>query len=258
MESDFKKFNIGQDIQQQAETCEQHGDYISRNIFHSVWTKCPQCASEKAAIKKQEDEERQSIARMQAWQKKLGESCIPDRFQDRTFNNYEVKNDGQKNALMFARAYAVMFNEELSTGRGAIFCGKPGTGKTHLAVAIALHIMLCNKPALFTTVQRAVRRIKDAWRKGATESESDVIALYVHPDLLILDEIGVQFGSDFERNFLFDILNERYENKKPTLLLSNLDIEEIKEFLGARIFDRLKEDGAQCIVFDWESKRGSI
>jgi DNA replication protein DnaC len=80
----------------------------------------------------------------------------------------------------------------------------------------------------------------------------------VFPDLLILDEVGVQFGSDTEKLLLFDVLNERYEQRKPTLLLSNLALDGVKAFLGERIYDRLREDGAEAVVFDWDSWRGRI
>ena len=62
-------------------------------------------------------------------------------------------------------------------------------------------------------------------------------------------------GSEFERNMLFDILNERYEKRRPTLLLSNLNIDEVKAYLGERVFDRLREDGGEVVVFDWQSWR---
>jgi DNA replication protein DnaC len=75
-------------------------------------------------------------------------------------------------------------------------------------------------------------------------------------DLLILDEIGVQFGSETERNLLFDVLNERYEDCKPTLLLSNLPKQDVAKYLGERVMDRLREDGGRVVVFDWESHRG--
>ena len=80
-------------------------------------------------------------------------------------------------------------------------------------------------------------------------------ALMSEPDLLILDEVGVQFGSDFERNTLFDVLNERYELRKPTIFLSNLGREDLAEFLGERVMDRLREDGATVVPFDWPSYR---
>ncbi len=76
------------------------------------------------------------------------------------------------------------------------------------------------------------------------------------PDLLILDEVGVQFGSDTEKLILFDVLNERYERRRPTILMTNLTLEEVADFLGDRIIDRLREDGGEFIPFDWESHRG--
>lgn len=148
----------------------------------------------------------------------------------------------------------------------ALFIGLPGTGKTHLAVGIGLEVMEHHGAAvLFTTVMRAVRRVKDTWGRDSRESESEAIAALVFPDLLILDEVGVQFGSDTEKLLLFDILNERYERRRPTILMSNLaldDAEEggrvvpgIKSYLGERVFDRLREDGGQYVVFDWPSHR---
>lgn len=107
----------------------------------------------------------------------------------------------------------------------------------------------------YSTVQRAMRRIKDTWNRDSAELEGDAIRAMTGPDLLILDEIGVQFGSDTEKNLTFDLLNERYERLKPTLLLSNLAKEDVARFLGERVMDRLREDGGRVITFDWESHR---
>lgn len=245
---------IHAEIQTKADICETHGDFESQNVFHNVWSGCPQCAAVRLAIQKKEEEERAAIERHRVWQKRLGEADIPDRFRTRTLENYTATTDGQHLALEFAKSYANDFNKV--PGRSAIFCGTPGTGKTHLAIGIGLNLMKLNKLVLYITVQRVVRRVKDAWRKGAVESESDVIRLLVQPDLLILDECGVQFGSDFERNCLFDILNERYEKRRATILMSNQTVEEVKTLIGDRVYDRLREDGGQCVPFNWNSHRG--
>jgi len=239
-------------------SCIAHGIFTSHNLFANVWSKCPVCSSEqkKADIAAQLRQE--VIKRGAEWRRKLCMAAIPERFAGRTLDTYRADNDGQKRALSFCRTYVAQFDEVLKTGRSAIFCGKPGTGKTHMANGIAIEIMKTGKLALFITAQRAIRRIKDSWAKDSVESESDVIRLLVSPDLLILDEIGVQFGTEFERNLLFDVLNERYEKRLPCLLLSNFSADEIRPILGDRIFDRLREDGGKCIVFDWESGRGKL
>lgn len=239
------------------QNCGDHGEYDSRNVVGNVWTKCPVCEADQAVKRRLEEDGRAAVEKNRLWQRRLGEAGIPERFHNRTLASYIATNAGQKSALAFATKYAEGFELAQKAGRSAIFCGKPGTGKTHLAVGIGLHAMTLGKLVLFTTVQRAVRRVKDSWRKDSQESETDVIDILVEPDLLILDEIGVQFGSDFEKNLMFDILNERYEKSRPSLLLSNLTAQEVKAFLGERVYDRLREDGGKCIPFDWSSHRGS-
>ena len=242
--------------EERIELCDTHGEYASRNLFRGVWSRCPQCAADNQAIFQQEAEEKAATERHREWVRKLGDAAIPARFHNRTLENYVAVTDGQRSALAFARAYADTFGDALETGRSAIFCGKPGTGKNHLAVGIGLSVMENGSLVLFTTAQRMFRRMKDAWRKDSAESQSDVIRLMVQPDLLILDEIGVQFGSKFEEEALFDVMNERYEKRRPTLLLSNKNAQEVRAFIGERIYDRLREDGGKCVPFDWESYRG--
>ena len=108
--------------------------------------------------------------------------------------------------------------------------------------------------ALFVTVQRLIRRVKDSWHTKE-ETESEVIDAYASPDLLILDEVGVQFGSEFEKQVLFDVLNERYEKLKPSILLSNIPSEQLSDYLGERVTDRLRENKGRMIGFNWDSYR---
>ena len=237
--------------------CERHGQYVSKCHMGNRWTCCPSCNAEAAAKALAEDKTREREAVLRAWQRRIGEAGIPERFHDRSLENFVASTEAQRRALAIAISYADGFDEILATGRCALFIGKPGTGKTHLAVGIGLQIMRRdNRSALFTTVMRAIRRVKDTWRRDSAESEIEAVAALVFPDLLILDEVGVQFGSDTEKLILFDVLNERYERRKPTLLLSNLAIGEVKSYLGERIFDRLREDGGEVVVFDWQSHRG--
>ena len=120
-----------------------------------------------------------------------------------------------------------------------------------------MHLLHEGRLVLFTTVLRAVRMVKDAWGPAAQMTESQAVSRLTRPDLLILDEVGVQTGSEFERHLLSDVLNERYEHHRATLLLSNLPLAEVSAYLGERVLDRLREDGAESVVFDWESHRGA-
>lgn len=241
-----------------AKTCELHGEYESRNVFGSIWSKCPECSRVAAENQRIAEEAAKRAKDLAIYQRKLGETGIPQRFHNRYLETFVATNEGQRKALGFATSYANDFAKVLASGRSAIFCGRPGTGKTHLAAGIGLKVMQDSRTVLFMTVMRAIRKVKDTWSKASEESESQAIASLALPDLLILDEIGMQFGSETEKLILFDVINERYEKRKPTLLLSNLTASEIKNYLGERIFDRLREDGGECVVFDWESHRTKL
>ncbi len=249
---------LGKTQPDEKRQCDKHGEYTSRNFLGTHWSSCPVCSEEQKAIDKEKEKreaiEREKERRELRWKSRLGGAAIPERFRDRTLDSYKAENPGQEKALAFAKEYAENFDQVLDTGRCAIFVGKPGTGKTHLAIGIALHILKQDRSPVFVTVQRLIRRIKDSWNTQG-ETESQIVDAYASPDLLILDEVGVQFGSDFEKQILFDVLNERYEKRRPAILLSNIPGNELGGYLGERVTDRLREDGGKMIGFDWDSYR---
>lgn len=197
---------------------------------------------------------RESLVPEKAWEA----AGIPPRFFTSTFDNYEAPTEQQRGALTWARDYASSFDEVLRNGTSALLCGRTGTGKTHLATAIAKHVIGRGCSVRFATVQRALREIKETWGREAVLSHADAMKLYTKPDLLVLDEVGVQFGSDTEKVILFDMLGERYDFVRPTILISNLPRESVSQFLGDRIVDRLREGGGRLVVFGWNSHRGGM
>ena len=249
---------INKDKPTKKRMCSRHGEYISTNFVSDFWTECPKCMKTKINKQLKERDKQAALEREQRrWAAKIGSAAIPERFKDRTLDSYVAKTSGQKKALAFAKEYAENFDQVIKTGRSAIFVGKVGTGKTHLAVGIALSIMQQQRSPVFVTVQRLIRKVKDSWRTKE-ETESDVIDAFASPDLLILDEVGVQFGSEFEKQLLFDVLNERYEKPKTTDLLSNIPSEQLSDCLGERVMDRLRENGGSLIGFNWDSYRKTL
>ena len=250
---------INKDRPTEERTCSIHNvAYTSTNFIGEHWTECPKCMllrKEKEALEQiKADKLREQEREQRRWIAKVGSASIPERFRDRRLDSYVAKTSGQQKALAFAKEYAESFDQVIKTGRSAIFVGKVGTGKTHLAVGIALSIMQQQRSPVFVTVQRLIRRVKDSWRTKE-ETESDVINAFASPDLLVLDEVGVQFGSEFEKQLLFDVLNERYEKLKPSILLSNIPREQLSDYLGERVMDRLRENGGALIGFNGDSYR---
>ncbi|MDO5686460.1 MAG: ATP-binding protein [Neisseria sp.] len=236
--------------------CDRHGIFESKCYTGDVWTRCPQCEAEASAAEDARKADAEKAARLSAWRRKVDDAGIPPRFTEKHLQNFIADTPRKQEALAFAQDYADDWAAVLQSGRCAMFVGRCGTGKTHLAAGIGLRVMNRHgATVLFTTTLRAIRRIKDSWRKGG-ETESEAVKALVTPDLLILDEIGVQFGSETEQLILFDVLNERYEKRKPCILISNLPVADVKAYLGERITDRLREDGGAFVPFDWESFRG--
>lgn len=242
--------------------CSTHGAYEAAHYWAGnkiVPYGCPECKKINDATRvedeRQEQAQREAEAKRRKLEKLLEQSNVPVRFAGRTLQNYKVVNDDAAAALKAAREYADSFEQNLENGKSMIFTGKVGTGKTHLAIGIAHEIMKRDFFPLFMSVAAAIRHVKKSWRRDADRSDGEFIGDLVAPDLLILDEAGVQFGSDTEKLIIFDILNQRYEQVKPTIVLSNLSLVGITECLGERVIDRLREGGGVVQRFEWSSYR---
>jgi len=180
----------------------------------------------------------------------LHNAMVAPRFIDRSLGSYLAENAGQKKALSDAR----WFIENAAQSVGLIFLGNNGTGKNHLAAGIVKEFLTRGKTALMTEAVKVVRKIKESWRREG-QTESEVIEVYTKIDLLVIDECGVQFGSDTERMYLTEIINDRYNACLSTILIGNLTIEKLTQVIGERVIDRFRE-GGKVTLFDWTSYRG--
>lgn len=246
--------------------CEKHGiDYESvTKLVGGAEVEvgmCPECAREvNAALQKQGQKDDAAEQRVYALDHKRKEQAerfdrvgIPPRFRRRSFDNYEAVTDKQRSALRRARAYS---GRVCDGGYGGlILSGSPGTGKTHLACAIGMAFESTGRSVLFMSVAELIRHLRKSYRKDSEQDLQKAINALRDIDLLILDEVGVQTGSDDELLLLNDVINARYNWMKPSVLISNLSVPKLDPVLGARIIDRMREDGGALIEFDWESFR---
>jgi DNA replication protein DnaC len=178
---------------------------------------------------------------------------IPDRFASVTFSDFEVKCEGQKKAVEDAK----WFLDNLTTSAGLILMGILGTGKTLLACIILNEVLQKGNTALFADVRKIDRAFKDTWRKDSPISETELLAKLTAYDVLVIDEVGVQRGSSDETLHIAELVNDRYNARKPTILIGNMELSEFEALVGERAVDRLQEMGRR-IVFDWEGYRGRV
>lgn len=186
---------------------------------------------------------------------RLGRAGIPKRFLTKDFDSYQVESEAQGKNLKILKAYAERFEQIINQGTCLMMVGKSGTGKTHLAIAVLNMISKKNYSVVFSSVAEILRRLRSTYGQS-DETEDDVYNLYTKPDLIVIDEVGVSIGDAEKRKaMLFDLINTRYNEVKPTILIGNLTRDEMENYLGIRIFDRLLENNGFIMPFEWPSYR---
>jgi len=243
----------------ETDNCEKHGDYeylYSKTLTGKIWVRdcCGECIKETNAKEKLERETKEAADSIEK-ERKLKESKrvsagISKRNMYKTFDDYICSNEGQTKA----KADCIRYFENFPSDKSMIMVGGVGTGKTLLA-SVGIESIIENYRCEIIKTIDAVRELKATWSKDSDDTEEGLIRYYRKLDLLVLDEVGSQFGSDTEKLFIFDIIDGRYQDMKPTILISNLDINGIKEVIGERCVDRLREGGGMMIAFDWASER---
>jgi len=173
-----------------------------------------------------------------------------------TFSDYHPTTESAAQVLSRCAKYAATFEARRKAGDSLLMSGNAGTGKNMLAAIICQVAAAQGFSVLHTTAAKMVRRIKESWGKGSGVTEQQAIDRFVLPDLLVVDEIGMQFGSETERLLQFEVFNGRYEESKPTIAISNLDEVGIGQYLGDRVIDRFRDGNGAILTFDWDSYRG--
>ena len=110
-------------------------------------------------------------------------------------DNFKADTPEKSEPMLMARQYADSFEEQAKRGHGLIFSSKPGTGKSHLATAI-LQAIMPQHIGLYITCMSLIRQVRATWRRDSEQSEGEVLQMLGDVSLLVLDEVGVQYGTD--------------------------------------------------------------
>ncbi len=163
-------------------------------------------------------------------------------FEDMSLSYYDDRMDERmgvspreqmRGIIEYCRAYARAFTPN---AQSLLLQGATGTGKTHLSLAIAREVTEQGFGVVYGSIQPLLRRL-EAEHFGRAEGDSE--RQLIDCDLLILDDLGMEFDSPFYRACLYNILNARLLEAKPTIISTNLGFAAIAQRYGDQIASRI-------------------
>lgn len=182
--------------------------------------------------------------------KALKESNLTSHMAGQTFDKFNlayydnsIKNSqglgARENAAIILRT-AKQFVEAFDTSdTNLLFYGASGLGKTFLSSAIATELLARGKDVLYISAN-SLFPLLESVHFGRGDEKSEYIASKVlDADLLILDDLGAEFMTQFTVSELFRIMNQRLLTGKKMVFSTNLNLSEIKSSYSERIVSRL-------------------
>ncbi len=116
-----------------------------------------------------------------------------------------------------------------------VLAGPSGCGKTHLAAAIANHCIKNNRPVFYTTAPDLLDHLRSAFSPSSEMPYDEFFEQVRNTPLLILDDLGAQSSTPWAKEKLDQLLNHRFSNQLPTVIVSIVPIEELEERIRTRL-----------------------
>jgi DNA replication protein DnaC len=179
--------------------------------------------------------------------KRLRQSGFPESdMQYWTFDNADDPND---RIITAARNYVANFDEFRKSGKGLLFFGTVGTGKTYASACIANALIDKGCPVLMTNFARIANTVGGMW-----EGKQEYYDSLNRFPLLILDDLAAERKTEYMSEIVFNVIDARYRAGLPLIITTNLTSEALKhpsDISYQRTFSRLLE---MCIPVKVEGK----
>lgn len=208
---------------------------------------------------REEEEKRNKITRIERLKNR---SLIDERYRDKKFKDLELTNNSFANAYKRCKTYCEISNEVYEKGYGIYLYGNSGVGKTMLTSCMANELMEKEYTVLFTNFFEILKAIRNTFNNRTSETDDSIINNIADVDFLFIDDLGTESmsknsGDNFTQDKIFEIINKRYNKKKPTIFSSNYTIRELVEsrnFMDKTV-DRINEMSSAVIEIKGESYR---
>jgi DNA replication protein DnaC len=145
---------------------------------------------------------------------------IPRRYEHCTFEEFDEHTPQLARARRIARDWVEAWHPDVD--QGLLFRGEPGTGKTHLAVAIA-RALVVDKGArvLFYEQREMLKALQETFDDRASRTESEVLRPILAAEVLVLDDLGAGRLTEWVRDVMHDIIAHRYNARLPLIITTN-------------------------------------
>ena len=184
--------------------------------------------------------EQQEVAIRQQKHRDLVRRLKAEGFSDTAMLNWTFENDnGHSPQMHHAHRYVEQWQTMRSENLGLLLWGGVGTGKSFLAGCIANALMELEVPVRMTSFSRIMNELNNSF-SGRNEV---VDRLCCYP-LLIIDDFGMERGTEYALEQVYNIVDSRYRSQKPLIVTTNLTLDEIRhpqDTAHARIYDRILE-----------------
>ncbi|MDD2413654.1 MAG: ATP-binding protein [Eubacteriaceae bacterium] len=143
------------------------------------------------------------------------------------------------NMVRFFKNYCAHFDKVTDN---YLFTGAPGLGKTFLSNCIAGRLIHQNKSVVYTTAAHLVKSVRDnLYHKGSDHNGVDQIyETLLDCELLIIDDLGAEYGSDFSGNQLYEMINARLLEDRRMIISTNLTSNQIMTQYDKRLSSRIR------------------
>ncbi len=141
-----------------------------------------------------------------------------------------------ENILTNCRKYAEEFSLK---SRSLLFQGGPGLGKTHLSLAIARELINSGYGVIYVSAPVIFDKIENEHFKFGGNNEFEMINNLVECDLLIIDDLGTEFGTSYKSSLIYNIMNSRMLSSKPTIISTNMSLSDMEKKYDMRIVSRI-------------------
>ena len=161
-------------------------------------------------------------------------------FTDWAMQHWTFANDhGQNPQMQLAQRYVAHWPEMREKNVGLLLWGGVGTGKSFMAGCIANALMEQEVAVCMTNFARIMNELNNAF-----SGRNEVVDRLCGYPLLVIDDFGMERGTEYALEQIYNIIDSRYRSRKPLIVTTNLTLTELKnpqDTAHARIYDRLLE-----------------